>query len=57
MYEDIDMTGLLQRAISQIEKLPADVQDAIAARLLADIADEEAWAAVLRRPQTRSGIG
>jgi len=34
------MTELLQRALLEIEKLPEDVQDAIAARLLADLADE-----------------
>jgi hypothetical protein len=39
------MTELLQRAIAAIEQLPADAQDAIAARLLADVEDEQAWAA------------
>ena len=39
------MRELLQRAITTIEKLPPDVQDAIAARLLAEAADEQAWAA------------
>jgi hypothetical protein len=39
------MTELLQRAIAEIEKLPAEDQDAIAKRILADLADEEAWAA------------
>jgi hypothetical protein len=39
------MTELLQRAIAAIEQLPADAQDAIAARLLAEIHDEEAWGA------------
>jgi hypothetical protein len=29
----------------EIEKLPAEVQDAIATRLLAEVADEQAWAA------------
>lgn len=37
------MTELLQRAILEIEKLPPDMQDAIAARLLADLADKQAW--------------
>jgi hypothetical protein len=37
------MTELLQRAMEAIEKLPDDVQDAIAARLLAEAADEQAW--------------
>lgn len=39
------MTKLLERAIAEIEKLPEDTQDAIAARLLAELADEQAWAA------------
>jgi hypothetical protein len=38
------MRELLQRAIAAIEKLPPDVQDAIATRLLAEAADEQAWA-------------
>ena len=33
------MTELLQRAIAEIEKLPAEVQDAVASRLLADLAE------------------
>ncbi len=39
------MTGLLERAIAEIEKLPDDLQDAIAARILADLADEKEWEA------------
>jgi hypothetical protein len=39
------MRKLLQQAIAAIEKLPAEVQDAIATRLLAAAADEQAWAA------------
>ena len=38
-------TELLQRAIVELEKLPADEQDAIAARLLAELEDEQAWSA------------
>ncbi len=38
------MTKLLEQAVAEIEKLPEDAQDAIAARLLADLADENAWA-------------
>lgn len=36
---------LLQRAITELEKLPEDEQNAIAARLLAELEDEQAWAA------------
>jgi hypothetical protein len=39
------MRELLQQAIAVIEKLPAEVQDASATRLLAEAADEQAWAA------------
>jgi hypothetical protein len=37
------MTALLQRAVAEIEKLPAEDQDAIAARLLAEVDDERQW--------------
>lgn len=37
------MTDLLQQAISEIQKLPSDKQDAIAARILADLKDELLW--------------
>ncbi len=37
------MTELLQKAISQIQKLPPDQQDAIAARFLAELQDEQKW--------------
>jgi phage I-like protein len=37
------MTELLRQAIAQIEKLPADQQDAIAARFLAESKDEQKW--------------
>lgn len=38
------MTSLLQHAIAEVEKLPADGQDAIATRIMAELADERAWA-------------
>lgn len=37
------MTELLERAIAQLKTLPADEQDAIAARLLAEMEDERIW--------------
>jgi hypothetical protein len=37
------MTQLLQKALAEIEKLPVDTQDAVAARILADLADDRAW--------------
>jgi len=37
------MTELLQQAITEIEKLSDEQQDAIAARFLAELKDEQAW--------------
>jgi phage I-like protein len=37
------MTELLQQVIAQIEKLPADRQDEIAAQFLAQLKDEQKW--------------
>jgi hypothetical protein len=37
------VTDLLQQAISAVRGLPDEVQDAIAARLLEEVADEQAW--------------
>ena len=39
------MTELLQQAITQIQQLPPDQQDAIAARFLAELRDEQKWEA------------
>ena len=38
------MTALLEQAMAAIQQLPADAQDAIATRLLAEVADEHGWA-------------
>ncbi|MBW4473992.1 MAG: hypothetical protein KME45_27000 [Stenomitos rutilans HA7619-LM2] len=37
------MTELLQQVIAQIQRLPPDQQDAIAARFLAELQDEQKW--------------
>jgi phage I-like protein len=37
------MTELLRQVIAQIEKLPADQQNAIAARFLEESKDEQEW--------------
>jgi hypothetical protein len=39
------MTELLEQVIAQLKTLPADEQDAIAARLLAELEDEQVWKA------------
>jgi phage I-like protein len=37
------MTELLQQAIAQIQQLPPEQQNAIAARFLAELQDEKKW--------------
>lgn len=37
------MTELLKRVIAQLKTLPNDEQNAIAARLFAEIEDEQTW--------------
>ena len=37
------MTELLQQVIAEIKKLPADQQDAIASRIMAELKDEQRW--------------
>jgi hypothetical protein len=39
------MTSLLRQALAEAETLPEADQDAIAARILAEIEDERQWAA------------
>jgi len=39
------MTELLEQAIAQLKSLPAEMQDAIASRLLAEMEDERSWQA------------
>lgn len=39
------MTELLERVIAQLKTLPAEEQNAIAARLLAELEDERVWKA------------
>lgn len=39
------MTELLEQVIAQLKTLPTDEQDAIAARLLAEMADDRTWKA------------
>ena len=38
------MADLLQQVVSEMQKLPANQRDAIAARILTDLKDEQAWA-------------
>jgi hypothetical protein len=37
------VTSLLRQAIAEIEELPAEAQDAIATRIMAELADDRAW--------------
>jgi hypothetical protein len=45
------MTQLLEQAIEQVKKLPTTEQDAIAARILEEIADERRWDAAFAGSQ------
>jgi len=45
LRRNLTMTELLERVIAQLKTLPADEQDAIAARLLAELEDERVWKA------------
>jgi hypothetical protein len=40
------MTELLEHAFAEVQKFPAEVQDAIAARILDDLEDERQWEAL-----------
>ena len=37
------MADLLEQVVAEIQKLPQDQRDAIAARIIADLRDEQAW--------------
>ena len=45
------MTQLLEQALSAVTKLPATEQDAIAAIILAELADERRWQESFARSQ------
>ena len=45
------MTQLLQQAITEVQKLPAAEQDAIAALILEELADERLWEQQFARSQ------
>lgn len=45
------MTQMLEHAISELQKLPESDQDAIAALILAEIADEQRWDEAFARSQ------
>jgi hypothetical protein len=45
------MTNLLEQAIAEIQKLPDSDQDAIAALILEEIADEQRWRATFANSQ------
>ncbi len=45
------MTELLQKALQEMEKLPASEQDALAALVLDELASEQRWAKSFARSQ------
>jgi hypothetical protein len=49
------MTRLLEQAIAQLQKLPDSEQDAIAAIILEELADERAWDESFAKSQQQLG--
>ena len=47
----MDMTQLLERAIAEIHKLPAQRQDAVASLILDELADDRRWDEAFARSQ------
>jgi hypothetical protein len=47
------MTQLLEKAIAEIYKLPATDQDAIAAMILDELAEEQQWDMIFARSQDK----
>jgi len=47
------MTELLKQAIKKVHDLPPSEQDAIAAVILDELADEERWSAAFAKSQTQ----
>ena len=45
------MTDLLEKALSEVKKLPASEQDALAAILLQELAAEQRWTASFAKSQ------
>jgi hypothetical protein len=48
-----DMTALLEQAIDKLRELPSTEQDAMAAIILDELADEDRWDAAFARSQDR----
>jgi len=46
------MTNLLKKAIKEVESLPEDEQDAIAASILEDVVSERKWDDILADPRS-----
>jgi hypothetical protein len=49
------MTPFLERAIEKVQELPAAEQDAIAAVILDELADEQRWEEAFARSQEQLG--
>ncbi len=47
------MTRLLEQALAELAKLPADEQDAIATLILEELADEQRWQATFAASQDK----
>jgi hypothetical protein len=50
------MTDLLQKAIDELKRLPADAQDAIASELIAMIQSERRWDTPFTDPRSKAAL-
>ena len=50
------MTQLLQQAIAELDKLPDSAQDAMAAIILEELADEDRWSKIFANSQDQLAI-
>ena len=50
------MTELLEKALAEVQELPDSEQDAIAAIILDEIADERRWEEAFKRSQEPLGL-
>ena len=51
MPEETVMTQLLEKALSQVAKLPASEQDAVAAIVIEELASEQRWSESFAKSQ------
>jgi hypothetical protein len=52
LLEETEMTQLLEKALSQVAKLPAAEQDAVAAIVIEELASEQRWSESFAKSQS-----